>query len=106
MGRRQDMFPRKEACSTLWKSTPSDLQTTGVDAFRLQGSITSVSSHFGVPGYRSHAIRYPGKLATQTSPFNGDGGSIDPVPARAMHPAPAQPPALQEPSAAVGQVIV
>lgn len=49
MGRRQDMFPRKEACSTLWKSAPSDLQTTGVDAFRLQGSITSVSSHFGVP---------------------------------------------------------
>jgi hypothetical protein len=54
--------------------------------------------------YGSHAIRYPGKLATHC-PFNGDGGFIDPVPARAMHPAPAQSPSLQEPSASAGQVI-
>jgi hypothetical protein len=100
------MFPRKEACSTLWKSAPSDLQTTGVDAFRLQGSIT-----FGVQPLRGAVVQgrtrsdTAGKLATQTSPFNGDGGFIDPVPARAMHPAPAQSPALQEPSASVGQVI-
>lgn len=106
MVRRKVMFPRKQARSTRCKSAPCDLQTIGVDAFRLQGSITSVSSHFGVPQYRAHAIRYRRKLATHPCPVNGDGGSIDPVPARAMHPAPAQPPALQEPSAAVGQVIV
>jgi hypothetical protein len=98
------MFPRKEAWSTLWKSARFD-PPTGVDAFRLHGSSASVSSHFGMPQYSSHAIRYPGKLATQTCPFNGDGGSIDPVPARAMHTAPAQSPSLQEPSALAGQVI-
>ena len=104
MGRRKVMFLRKEAWSTLWESARFD-RPTGVDAFRLLGSIASVSSHFGVPQHRSHAIRYPGKLATQSGPFNGDGRSIDPVPARAMHPAHAQSPALQEPSASAGQVI-
>ena len=49
MGRRKVMFPRKQAWSTRCKSAPCDLQTIGVDAFRLQGSIASMSSHFGVP---------------------------------------------------------
>ncbi len=104
MGRRKVMFLRKEAWSTLWGSARFD-RPTGVDAFRLQGSIASVSSHFGVPQYRAHAIRYRRKLATHPCPFNGDGSFIDPAPARAMHPAPAQPPSLQEPSASAGQVI-
>ena len=104
MVRRKVMFPRKEAWSTLWKSARFD-PPTGVDALRLQGSSTSVSSHFEMPQYRAHAIRYRRKLATHPCPFNGDGSFIDPVPARAMHPAPAQSPALQEPSASAGQVI-
>lgn len=105
MGRRKVMFPRKQARSTRCKSAPCDLQTIGVDAFRLHGSSASVSSHFEMPQYRAHAIRYRRKLATQPCPFNGDGSFIDPVPARAMYPAPAQSPALQEPSASAGQVI-
>jgi hypothetical protein len=104
MCRRKVMFPRNEAWSTLWKSARFDPPTC-VDAFRLHGSSALVSSHFGGPQYRSHLIRYPVKLATLTGPFNGDGGSMDPVPAREMHPAPAQSPALQEPSASAGQVI-
>ena len=104
MVRRKVMFPRKEAWSTLWKSARFD-PPTGVDAFRLHGWSDSVSSQFGMPQYGSHAIRCPGKLATHTCSFNGDGSCIDPVPARAMHPAPAQSPALQEPSALAGQVI-
>jgi|JI9StandDraft_2_1071091.scaffolds.fasta_scaffold540388_1 hypothetical protein len=105
MGRRKVMFPRKQAWSTRCKSATCDLKTTDVDAVRLHGSIASMPSHFGGPQYRSHLIRYPVKLATLTGPFNGDGGSMDPVPAREMHPAPAQSPALQEPSASAGQVI-
>jgi hypothetical protein len=105
MGRRKVMFPRKQAWSTRCKAAPCDLQITDVDAVRLQGSIASMPATSGGPQYRSHLIRYPGKLATQTGPFNGDGGSVDPVPARAMHPAPAQTPSLQESSALAGQVI-
>jgi hypothetical protein len=52
MVRRKVMFPRKEAWSTLCKSARFDLQTTGVDAFRLHGSSASVSSHFEMPQYR------------------------------------------------------
>lgn len=105
MGQRSVMFPRKQAWSTRCKSAPCDLQTIGVDAFCLQGSIASMPSHFGGPQYRSHLIRYPGKLAAQTCPFNGDGVCIDPVPTRAMHRSPALSPSLQEPSASAGQVI-
>lgn len=104
MVRRKVMFPRKEAWSTLWKSAPFE-PSTGVDAFRLHGASTSVSSHFGVPQYWSHAIRYPGKLATRTCLLNGNGGFVDPVPARPIHLAPARSPSLQEPSASDGQVI-
>ena len=105
MVRRKVMFPRKQARSTRCKSAPCDLQTTDRYVVRLNGSITSMPSQFGGPQYRSHLIRYPGKLATQTGQFNGDGGSIDPVPARAMHAAPALSLSLQEPSALAGQVI-
>ena len=76
MCRRKVMFPRKEAWSTLWKSARFD-PPTGVDAFRLHGSSASVSSHFEMPQYRAHAIRYRRKLATHPCPFNGDGSFID-----------------------------
>src|SRR3990167_65386 len=80
--RRKVMFPRKQAWSTRCKSAPCDLKTTDVDAVRLHGSSTSVSSHFEMPQYRAHAIRYRRKLATHPCPFNGDGSFIDPVPDR------------------------
>ncbi len=105
MGRRKVRIPRNEAWSTRCKPAPCNLQTTDSDAVRLRGSISSVSCHFGVPQYRSHAIRYPGKPATRTCSFNGDDGFLDPHPAGPIKPLPVQPPPLQEPSASDGQVI-
>ena len=105
MGRRKVRIPRQEAWSTRGRSVPCDLQTTDVDAVSLHGSISSVSCHFGVPQYRSHAIRYPGKPTTRTCSFDGDGGFLDPHPAGPIKPLPVQPPSLQEPSASDGQVI-
>ena len=86
-------------------SAPLDLETIGADTFPLHRSTTSASSHFGVPQYRSHAIRNPGMRTTQLCSSSGDGGFLDPVLTAPIQPAPAKPASLQEPSALAGQVI-
>jgi hypothetical protein len=104
MGRRKVMFPRKQAWSTLWKSARFD-RPPALTRFPL-----AWVERFGVQPLRDAAVQgtrdpIPPQARHTPCPFNGDGSFIDPVPARAMHPAPAQSPALQEPSASAGQVI-